>query len=158
MSPEARYDQADAGSLLQLGESIALASPQDRQQECQRLLKLEQVKPTIEVRLHLLMAQILLENCGEISKNLEVLKARRADIKDESARRLLTVTEQLLGRLNSDAEQRKSLERQLKAANQRLQSANRQTKTRESEIKTLQDKLDALQSIEQDLGGSQDGR
>lgn len=151
------YERADAEALLQFGESFAHAAPAERQQECKRLLQLESSKPVIGVRLHLFMAQLLLAECGEVSKNVETIKTKLGDVKDDDARRLFIYTEQLLGRLNGEIEQRKSVERQLRVTNQRVQSTNRQMKTRESELKSLQDKLDALKSIEQNLGGSQDG-
>lgn len=156
-SPAAQYERADAESLLQFADSIALASPGEKLQECQHLLQHERTQPTIGVRLRLFMAQLLLKDCGEISKNLESIRAKRAEIKDEGARRLFNYTEQFQGRLDGEIDQRKSLERQLRVTHQRVQSTHRQMKTRESEIKLLQDKLDALKSIEQNLGGSQDG-
>lgn len=156
-SPVDFYERADGQSLLQYAETLAHSTPTQRHEECRSLLEREKLKGGIGVQLHLFLAQVLLSDCGDISKTTEGIKVRRAEIKDEGVRGLFDFTEQVLGRLKHETDQRKGLERQLRATNQRVQSTSRQMKTRESEIKSLQDKIDALKSIEQDLGGSQDG-
>lgn len=156
-SPVDLYERADGETLLDFMASLARATPTRRLEECERLLGMQKSKPGIGIQLHLFLAQVLLKNCGDVSKSMAGIKARRAEISDERARGLFDFIEQILDRLDREMDQRKSLERQLRVTNQRVQSTSRQMKTRESEIKSLQDKIDALKSIEQNLGGSQDG-
>lgn len=156
-SPVDLYAKADGQTLLEFMAVLVRSTPTQRQEECDRLLGMQKSKPSIGVDLHLMLAQVLLKDCGDISKNLGSIQLRRAEITDENARGLFGYTEHILGRLDHEMDKRKNLERQLRVTSQRVQSTSRQMKTRESEIKSLQDKIDALKSIEQNLGGSEDG-
>ncbi|HUL11006.1 MAG TPA: hypothetical protein VLU73_02400 [Methylococcaceae bacterium] len=173
--PNARYSGEDADALLRFGGEFAALTPDRRLAECKELLQLNLPVQSLGLRLHLFLAQLLTESCGDIRETSGTLKARQSEIKDERVRHFLTFQEAMRARLEGEIEQKKSLDLNLKFTQQQARKRKRELITfeseakncesdlsscesdlvlRESELKALKDKLDALKSIEQNLGGS----
>jgi hypothetical protein len=157
-SPDAKYTQPELDSLLNFADALIKRSPHERLPECEHVLLLTSTDQGVGVALHLYIAQILTEACGDIHETWERIQAGKSEIKDGRVLSLVGLVELLQSRYEGEAAQRRELEHQLKQTSQQAKSTHRQMKSRESEIKELQDKLDALKSIEQNLGVTPSGQ
>jgi hypothetical protein len=176
VSPEAKFASEDLDELLRFSGELARMSADQRVSECDRILQMTRTGQSMGLRLHLFLAQLLTESCGDIRETSSVLKARQAEIRDERVRNFLALQAQVWSRLEAEMEQNRALDLNLKFSQQQARKRKRELITfeseaknceselmscesvlerRSSELKTLQEKLDALKSIEQNLGGAQ---
>jgi hypothetical protein len=158
VSPDAKYTQPDLDSLLSFADALIKVPAHERLPECEHVLMLTNSDQGVGVALHLYLAQILTEACGDMHETWDRVQASKAEIKDARVLSLLNLVGLLQGRYEGESAQRRELEHQLRQTSLQAKSTHRQMKSRESEIKELQDKLDALKSIEQNLGVTPSGQ
>lgn len=176
VSPEAKIAREDLDELLRFSGEFARLPVEQRVSECDRIVQMYSANQTMGLRLHLFVAQLLTERCGDVRETSSVLKVRQSEIRDERVRSFLALQMQVLARLDSEIEQKRALDLNLKFSQQQARKRKRELitfeseaknceselascesvlETRTGELKALQDKLDALKSIEQNLGGAQ---
>lgn len=176
VSPDAKYSSQELDELLRFSGELAILPAEQRAIECNHVLELNQSGPNLGLWAHLFLAQLLVESCGNIRETVAALQARQSEIRDVRVRHFLAFQDQMLARLDSEVEKRKSLDLNLKFTEQQARKRKRELITfesevknceselsscendllrRESQVKSLQDKLDALKSIEENVGGSQ---
>jgi len=176
VSPEAKLASEDLDELMRFSGEFARLSGDQRLAECDHILQMYRAGQSMGLRLHLFLAQLLTESCGDVRETSSVLKTRQSEIRDERVRNFLAFQAQVLARLEAEIEQKRALDLNLKFSQQQARKRKRELISFESEaknceselmscesvlevrtveLKTLQDKLDALKSIEQNLGGAQ---
>lgn len=158
--PDARYHQVDLGGLVAYGGQAAAMDDGARQKECLHLQQLATTTPSLGLRLHLAALQGVGDACGSVEEALDSLRRVKPEVQDGAVRSWVVYQEQVLGRLDREADFRREIESKVKQATEKALRSQREAKTKESQLKTLQDKLDALKSIEQgqDLANPQGGQ
>ncbi|BBA36701.1 surface protein-related protein [Methylocaldum marinum] len=148
---EQKYASYALEDLLGFAADIARMPPAERLSECQQLLQDYRVDRSLGVRLHVFFAQAVTEACGDIRNAIGIADASLAELHDERLKSLLIYQKEILSRIDTEIERRKSSERQVSHTVSKEKKVHRQLKTQESELKELQEKLDALKAIEQRL-------
>jgi hypothetical protein len=177
-SPDARYSYQDLDSLLSYGDELAKLNENERLVECSHLKELGQTEQNLGWVLHLMLVQVMTDNCGDRRETLSKLKLTLSLIKDERTRQFIAIQEQILLRMEKKLDYTTQLNRQLKFSKQKIQKSHREIKTQENEIKSreselkshdnemktrdtemkrLQNKLNLLKSIENNLGNNPKG-
>ncbi|NJD07595.1 MAG: hypothetical protein FIA97_14020 [Methylococcaceae bacterium] len=147
--PDSHYHQADLSHLVDYGGKAAAMDDGARRAECQHLQELATTNPSLGLKLHLATLQSVGDACGSVEKALDSLRRVKAEVRDESMRSWVAYQEEVLGRLDREADFRREIEQKVKQATEKALRSQREAKTKENQVKTLQDKLDALKSIEQ---------
>jgi hypothetical protein len=158
--PDSHYRQTDLGHLVSYGGQAAAMDDAGRQAECRHLQQLDAASPSLGLRLHLATLQSVGDACGSVEEALDSLRRVKPEVTDDAVRSWLVYQEQVLGRLDREADFRREIELKVKQATEKALRSQREAKTKDSQLKTLQDKLDALKSIEQgqDLANPQGGQ
>lgn len=149
---------ANPDDVIRFAVDLAQRPASERTAECRTLQKLSGTDPSLGIRLHLIAARTVAENCGDPRKTVAMIEAALPEAADERVGNLLRYQRLILARLIQVNDARQALEKRIaristqeKKAYRRLQSQEGELKSQESELKTLQKKLDALKAIEQSL-------
>lgn len=171
-SPDQRYFSFTTEQLVSYGGELARLGIVDRLAECTKVLGLYRANQQTAVLLHLFIAELASEACGDPVKIRALVRALSPTIKDERLRNYLAFQGLLADHVIAGSAERERVAKKLKEVQWRLKQAQNkatqaQTKekkaktkgkeiyekmiSRDAEAKALKQKLDALKSIEQDL-------
>jgi hypothetical protein len=148
-NPDSHYHQTDLDHLVSYGGKAAAMDDAARRVECQHLQELGATHPSLGLKLHVATLQSVGDACGSVEEALDSLRRVKAEVKDDAMRSWVAYQEQVLSRLDREADFRREIEQKVKQATEKALRSQREAKTKENQVKTLQDKLDALKSIEQ---------
>jgi hypothetical protein len=155
---ELEYTTSDLDSLIRYGERLTKMSPVQRLAECRRLEGVQRSDSRIGYRLHLLVGQLLVPDCGDPLATAAALRSSEREVLDRHVDAWLSYLLELDGRVRRESSERAALEKRLKLGQVSEQRARREIKVRERQIQVLearvqelQSKLEALKSIEKKL-------
>lgn len=155
---EPDYAAGDLDSLIRYGEKLTKMSPAQRLAECRRLEGMERSESRVGYRLHLLVAELLVPDCGDPQATAAALRSTEGEALDRHVDAWLSYLLELDGRLRREGSERAALEKRLKLGQVSEQRARREIKARErqiqvleAQVRELQSKLEALKSIEKKL-------
>ncbi|HWO99546.1 MAG TPA: surface-like protein [Methylococcus sp.] len=154
---EPEYAAGDLDSLIRYGENLTKMSLVQRLAECRRLQGMGS-ESRIGYRLHLLMVELLVPDCGDPQATAAALRSTEGEALDRHVDAWLSYLLELDGRVRREGSERAALEKRLKLGQVSEQRARREIKARErqiqaleAQVRELQSKLEALKSIEKKL-------
>jgi hypothetical protein len=152
------YSATDLDSLIRYGEDLTKMTPPERLVECQQVDRMQLSNPRMGYRLHLVLGQMLLDDCGDPGTTLQNINAVTNEITDNRVRSWLVYVGELISRDRKEAATSAELEKQLKVVQSGKHKVHKDVKVRDNKIQTLENeveelrsKLNALKSIEQKL-------
>ncbi|MDD2769744.1 MAG: surface-like protein [Methylococcus sp.] len=152
------YGATDLDGLIRYSEDLAKMTPAERVPECQQVDRMQLSNPRMGYRLHLLLAQMVTDGCGEAAATLQNINAVPNEIGDAKVRSWLGYLGELVSRAKKQADEKAELDKQLKTAQTGKHKVHKDVKAKdskiqnlESEVEELRNKLNALKSIERKL-------
>ncbi|MFI3184545.1 MAG: hypothetical protein QX198_01025 [Methylococcaceae bacterium] len=156
------YVSSDFDELLAFGANMARISTAARADVCHTLLKPQKTPPGADIHLHLMVARLLSDACGDIPTILEgVASIPPESIADQRMQRLIAIDTETLKRLQNTSKKIVTLERKQKTSQSMLDSkevaASKNVKgSKKNEANLLREKLEAIRSMEKHLDESGD--
>lgn len=164
-SPDQKYFTYSTERLLSYAGELARLGPVDRLTECNKVLELYRANQQTGVLLHLFVAQLASDACGDPVRVLALVRTLKPTLQDERLRNFLSFEGLLADRAMQAAAEKERIAKKLRETRWRLRQAQTKEKraetkgkkiyermiSRDAEAKQLKQKLDALKSIEQDL-------
>jgi hypothetical protein len=156
--PARDYAATGLDELVRYGEDLSKMTSAERLPECQQVDRMQLSNPRMGYRLHLLLAQMVTDGCGEAAATLQNIKAVPNEIEDAKVRAWLAYLGELVARAKKQADEKAELDKQLKTAQTGKHKVRKDVKAKDSKIQNLENeveelrtKLNALKSIEQKL-------
>ncbi|WP_228719818.1 surface-like protein [Methylococcus geothermalis] len=157
-APPRDYAAMDLDALVRYSEDLSKMTPAERLPECQQVDRMQASNPRMGYRLHLLLAQMVTDGCGDASITLGNIRVVANEIEDGRVRGWLAYLGELVSRSNQAAAEKAELDKQLKEAQSGKHKVRKDAKAKDSKIQSLENeveelrsKLNTLKSIEQKL-------
>jgi len=150
------YAQSGVDELLAFGASMANMSEVSRADVCKSLMNTQKISPSNGVQLHLMVARLLSNECGDIPKLLEAVdNIKQAYARDENLQRFIALHTQVLMNLHNLAKRQASYERKQKSRS--ASNTKEAPEPKKDENRLLREKLEAIRSIEKQMDETSEG-
>lgn len=143
--------QLDFDELLTFGNNLANSTSSARTKICRTLLKHQKATRDPSVTLHLMVARLLSDSCGDITRLIEDVRAiPTSSLPDTRFEKLIAIDVETLKRMNGQTKKTVSLECRQKS-NSAVGMPKNSHGNNKSENNLLREKLEAIRAMEKKM-------